>query len=279
MATADREVSKRERQKQRREEKLAEQRRQLARARRNRLIAIGLVAAVVLAALGFVIANRLAEQRAREENIAAAEARLEELGCTPITEQPDLGGGHLAADPASLAAAAPDALYPDRPATSGQHLGAVALSGVYDEQIDERLLVHNLEHGYVNVYYGPDADPAQVDELKRWARERIDGDHPKMVVAPYGQPLPEGANFASVAWDFRQLCGQFDPDVTQAFLDQHYNGEQAPERYLNAHSDGSQPGVLDPNAEEGPLLFPPLAPEAAPIPTDQPPGSSEAPQG
>lgn len=259
VATQDDQLSKRERQKQRREAKLAEQRRQQAKARRNRFIALAAVAIVALAALGAVIAGRVAERRAADEQAAAVTARLEELGCTEVTEQPDLGQGHIGGDPASLAAAPPEALYPDRPATSGQHFQSWVTTGVYDQPIDERILVHNLEHGYVNLYYGQDADPGQVEQLRTFAQEQIDGDFPKIVVAPAPSPLPDGANFASVAWTFRQLCGQFDPDVAEVFLRDHHNGEPAPERYLPPHiAEGSG---IDPAAQDGPLLLPPLGDE------------------
>jgi len=271
VASQDTQLSKRERQKQRRDAKLAEQRRQLARSRRNRFIVLGLVAVVALAALGVLIQSRIAQQREREASIAAANAQLAELGCTEITEQPDLGGGHIA-NPEQLAAAPPEAVYPDRPATSGQHLGAVAVTGVYDKQIDERLLVHNLEHGYVNVWYDEEADPAQVEQLKSFAQGQIDGDRPEMVVAPYGEPIQGDANFAFVSWNFRQLCGQYDDAVLTAFLEQHYNGEAAPERFAGPHT-GSQDGEIDPNAAEGPLLFPPLA-QATDVPTEEAPSTA-----
>lgn len=275
MSTEQTKQTKRERQKQRRDAKLAEQRRQAARARRNRMIAIGVIVAVVVAAIGAIVAGRLAAQRERDENIAAAEDRLGELGCTPIEEMPDLGGGHLAGTTEALTAAPPDTLYPDRPASSGQHIGTWVLSGVYDKQIDERLLVHNLEHGYANVYYGPEAPAEQVEALRTFAQESLDGDYPKMVVAPYGEPLPDGAQFAMVAWGFRQTCEQFDADVARAFLDQHHNGELAPERYLPPHTGDNG---IDPNAQEGPLLFPPLG-EQPQVETDLPEGASELPEG
>lgn len=277
MSKPDTELSKRERQKQRREAKLARERARLTRARRNRLLAVAAVAVVALAGVGFVIANQISARQERQATIAAAEARQGELGCTPIQEQPDLGAGHLS-DPNAMAGADPDVIYPDRPATSGPHLPSVVVSGVYDKQIDERLLVHNLEHGYVNLYYDPDADPEMIQSLKDYAQERIDGSNPKVVVAPH-DALVDDAGFASVAWDFRQLCEQFDTGVATAFLEQHYNGEAAPERLLEPHVMPGG-GVIDPNAQEGPVLFPPLgeqpAGEAGEV--EQPSGSQEDPE-
>jgi uncharacterized protein DUF3105 len=273
--TQDTRLSKRERQKQRRDAKLAEQRRLAARARRNRFIILGLVALVAVAAVGTIVQSRLAEQRARAAQAAEAEARLAELGCTPAEPQPDLGQGHLATDPAALAVAAPETLYPDRPATSGQHYPNWVMSGVYDQPIDERILVHNLEHGYVNLYYGENADPAQVDELRSFGQSQIDGEFPKVIVAPSPAPLSEGVNFSYVAWNVRQACGQFDPDVAQVFVREQMNNENAPERFLQPHLEPGR-GTIDPEGE--PLLLPPLGQDTV----DQPgmeEGASELPVG
>lgn len=274
MATDNEQVTKRERQKQRREAKVAQERRRLVRARRNRLVAVGAVAVLALAALGFVIQGRLAAQQAREDNIAAAAGRLEELGCTAIEEEAQTGAGqHLSAD--QLASSPPEVIYPERPAASGPHVGAVVENGVFDKQIDERLMVHNLEHGNVNYYYGPDADPEMVTQLSTWAQDRLDDGFPEVLVAPYGEALPDGAQFATVSWGFRQLCRDFDSSVAQSFLDQRYNGEEAPERFTPAGQPG-QPGVLDPNESDGPLLLPPLGEMPAEEATEQAPGSTEA---
>lgn len=271
------EQSKRERQKQRRDAKLAEQQRQLAKARRNRLIAIGALAVVALAAIGFVVQGRLAARREQQAVLAAAEERQAALGCTDITQMEDLGGGHLQ-EAAQIAGADPAMIYPDRPASSGLHLPAVAATGTYDEQVDERLLLHNLEHGYVNVYYDQDADPEQVEAARTFVQGQIDGDRPEMIMTPYGEELQGDANFAFVSWGWRQMCGGFDQNVLDAFLQQHYNTDDAPEVYAGPHR-ADQQGVLDPAAEEGPLLFPPLADAETPEgeATEQPAGSSEIP--
>jgi hypothetical protein len=119
--------------------------------------------------------------------------------------------------------------------------------------------VHNLEHGYVNVFWDQDAPAEQVEALKNWARGEIDGEHPKMVVAPWtGEPFAEGSNFAFVGWNARQMCGQFDPDVGQVFTTNYYgNDGLAPqqERNIAAHQPDGQ-GVYDPT--EANVLLPPL---------------------
>ena len=54
-------------------------------------------------------------------------------------------------------------------------LPGVAEAGVYDVPVDERLLVHDLEHGYVNVYHDPGARDADVEQLRRLVRDQLDG--------------------------------------------------------------------------------------------------------
>jgi hypothetical protein len=277
MASSSTEQTKRERQKQRRDAKVAEQQRQLARARRNRVIALGALAVVALAAIGLVVQDRLAARRQQQAVLVAAQEQQAALGCTDVTQMENLGGGHLQ-EAAEIAGADPATIYPDRPASSGLHLPAVAATGVYDEQIDERLLLHNLEHGYVHVYYDSDADPEQVEAARTFVQGQIDGDRPEMIMAPYGDQLQGDANFAFVSWGWRQMCGQYSDDLLDAFLQQHYNTDDAPEVYAGPHR-ADQGGVLDPNAEEGPLLFPPLAGAETPEgeATEQPAGSSEIP--
>lgn len=252
---SDESISKRARQKQRRDVKLAEERRAAAAARRTRLIAFGVLGVVVLGAIGALVYGQVRQQALESDRREQVAARLEELGCTPIEEQVDNGAGHLQSDEASLVAAAPDILYPERPATSGQHHPSWVITGVYDKRIDERFMVHNLEHGYVNYYYGEAAPPDQVEQLRTWAQERIDDGQPKIVVAPAPVDLGEGRNFASVAWGQRQLCEQFDTDVALVFLDEQYENPAAPERYIRAHV-GPDSG-LDPNGSEGDFLLPP----------------------
>ena len=257
MSSSDR-PSKRERQKQRRGAKLEQQRIAEAKSRRNRIIAFAVLGAIFLGLIAIAVVNQQREQREKEELAAQVQANLDELGCTDDEALGDAGQGHL--DGASLADQPPDALYPDRPAASGQHYGNWLMTGVYDQQLDERVLVHNLEHGYVNVYYAEDAPEEDLAELKEYAQSQIDGDFKKVIVAPWDGQLPEGANFAYVAWNQRQMCEQFDADTFQLFLEAHHSGAgDAPEKTLSAHLEEGN-GTIDPGNE--PFLLPPLGDQA-----------------
>lgn len=262
------ELSKRERQKARRQQRLEAERAAAAKAQRRRIGGFVLVGVLIAGAVGFFVQQRLAERRAEQELIAAAQENLEELGCTADEEMPNLGAGHFEGMQ-ELPANPPQALYDHLPTTSGRHIAQVVVTGVYDEYVDERLTTHNLEHGYVVMWYDEEADPEQVEELKEFARERIDGDDEEIIVAPYNQPLDEDANFAFVAWDRRQLCEQFDPGIALNFINEHMDNQRAPEALAGPHL-GDNPGELDP--AEDVVVFPPMgeeAPEEEPLPPEE----------
>ena len=264
-------VSKRERQKQRRDVKLAKQRAAEARARRARLLTFVIIGLLAAAAVGALLWQQAEKRQEEAEIVARAKVALEEAGCEEIENLDDPGAGHL--EQAALQEQPPEALYPDRPAYGGQHYGSWIKTGVYDELIDERALVHNLEHGYILAYYDEGADEAEVAELKAKAQEFIDDDRPKIIVSPWDGDLPEeGKNFAFVAWTHRQQCEVFNPDIFTVFVDDFHSGNgdaPANEKGIPAHLTAGG-GTIDPGEE--PFLLPPLGSAA---PSDEGMGSSE----
>ena len=248
-------LSKRERQKQRRGVKLEEQRKQEAAARRRRLALTGLVALIVLGLVGLGVANFIADKKKLAADRAEAQEQQEAMGCTPDEEQPSAGAGHFEND-AELRSSPPETIYTDRPASSGKHHGAVVKSGFYDVKVDERLLVHDLEHGYIVVHYDEGATDEEVAAIEEEVTKHIDGDFPKMIAAPFDGELPEDKNIAFTAWTFRQTCEKFSPAILSAFAQAHHSGRGvAPEKTVTAHlAEGN--GVLDPKGED--LLLPPL---------------------
>lgn len=270
---SDEELSKRERQKQRRAAKVAEEQRQARAARMRQVAVLGLVVLVVLAGAGLLVWNQVqqrSEVAARAERVSA---RLDELGCTPVEEATDVGGGqHLAGQ--ALAGSPPDSLYDQRPTSAGPHIASVLASGVYDETVDERLVVHNLEHGYVVFWWDPDADEQTIQAVQDFVADSLD-EFPKLIAAPYNTDLPDEQAVTTVAWTFRQQCEQFDADVAQSFMDAHYGlAGVAPEKNISPHDAGGQ-GVLTTEGE--PLLFPPLDANAD-VPTEPAPEGDSTPE-
>lgn len=252
MADDEQPLTKRERQKQRKQAKREAERAAQRRQRRRKIAATAVVAVVVAAALGG--AGFLWQQsRAERAEFLSGEAQAaQDAGCQAVEEPADLGGQHLGAQSGQLTQAPPSEIYDHRPATSGPHIGgAAAATGIYEQHVDERLLVHNLEHGYVVVWYSPELGDDERAELLEWGETAV-ADEPLLIVAEYPEPLPDGGKVAHVAWGYRQLCDDFDPDVAGAFLDRYTNFE-APEIGVGPHdeSDGLVPG-------QDPVVFPPL---------------------
>lgn len=95
----------------------------------------------------------------------------------------DEGWGHVA-EGAEVA-------YTHEPPASGPHYGQWVRSGVYEEAIDRRNWVHNLEHGWMVLLYRPDAPAEAVAELRAaWEQGLPDAFCPespvkRIVVTPY----------------------------------------------------------------------------------------------
>jgi hypothetical protein len=121
-------------------------------------------------------------------------------GCTgvetPVKDAP--GGMHLAAGESTT--------YPSEPATSGNHAPSAlpADPAVYPAMPPETELVHNLEHGFVNIYYRADGDGAlpqgDVDALTTYVNG---AGH--VLLSPHTS-LPDGVALAMTYWNRVQTC-------------------------------------------------------------------------
>jgi hypothetical protein len=166
--------------------------------------------------------GRITDQAAR-----AAEA----LGCGDIRELPSEGRAHLQGTQ-------PLPEYKTTPATSGAHQpspyqGSPVITTDVDPLL-ESTLVHNLEHGYVIMYYQPKGD----DALAPAVREQLAGlarGEDKVLLAPY-PGLSKGTSLALAAWTRLQTCpsipaddGTAAVDVAQGFIEQFRGGGEAPE--------------------------------------------------
>ena len=115
--------------------------------------------------------------------------------------------------------------YSTDPPSSGAHYQSPALWGEYDEEIDQRALVHNLEHGGIVIQYGRQVPRATVEEILELYRDSPNG----MLVAP----LPRLERRISVAaWTAEQtgdadvlgegrlgVCTRFDRGAFETFRD------------------------------------------------------------
>src|SRR3989344_643311 len=102
----------------------------------------------------------------------------------PGTAYADVGREHIALD------AAPPSPYNSNPPSSGAHYGASANWGVHDYEINDKILIHNLEHGGVWLSYRPDVPKEVIGDLKKFIE---DNKSSKLIMAP------RSANDADIA--------------------------------------------------------------------------------
>jgi len=106
--------------------------------------------------------------------------------------------------------------YNSNPPTSGQHWPQPAPWGIYDEEQSDEQLVHNLEHGGVNVFYKLELPKEQVSRLEDLVRPyRV-----KVILAP------RGANETLVAltsWGRILKLNEFDEEKIKTFIKNNRN--------------------------------------------------------
>ena len=120
--------------------------------------------------------------------------------------------------------------YSSIPATSGWHYDlplAPAKWGIYEEPLADEILLHNLEHGYINVHYdcpddGCDELVAQLEEI---VQDGIDRGG-KLLMSPY--PDME-SRIAITAWTFIDQMDELDEDRIRDFMSSHESSPNAPE--------------------------------------------------
>lgn len=150
---------------------------------------------VIMGGLAVVIVGLVAFSLTRPEP--------EELAATEVFA--DLGGGHLQpGDPLPN--------YNSDPATSGMHSPQPATCGIYTEEIEDVVLVHNLEHGTIVIQYQPDLPEDDLAALQNYARSA--GTH--ILVAPRSE-LP--APIVITAWTRMLKMDSLDLDTIGVFYD------------------------------------------------------------
>ena len=223
----------------RKEEARLERERRIKAARRRernrKLVRWGVVALVVAAIAGIVVYQQSAADREEGE----LQAAMRRLGCEPPDEDQTIG--QVQQNELDAFAALGDQNHSEPyaqgqngvPATAGAHTGALPGDPqVFNEPIPEANVVHNLEHGYVVVYYAADGDNALPEPVVTALADRVE-EESEVLLAPY----PDlASSMALVSWGTLQTCtpeGEASPDdavaVTDVFIDEWKNSGQAPE--------------------------------------------------
>ena len=156
-------------------------------SRRNVRLGV-VVLVVILGVVGLDLARRRGSDAAPKLSGPLRES-LEQDGCT-VDSRADRGQSHVTSP-----------IYSVNPPAGGDHLSAPAAAGFYDpaDAPADGNLVHSLEHGFVVVWYQPDAvAAATLDGLRELARSR------RWVLVVPRPSLP--AALAATAWHRRLLC-------------------------------------------------------------------------
>jgi hypothetical protein len=147
----------------------------------NVLIGVGLAAVV---ALGIVLILVLSGSSSGAANVstadvASARAAVEAAGGKFVPLPADPEGQHMS-DPNQRVR------YGTFPASSGTHNPTTSIWGNYRVPVDPRQAVHNLEHGGIVIWYGPDisaADRAALDAF-------YEDDPNAIIITPIPDPFP-----------------------------------------------------------------------------------------
>lgn len=117
--------------------------------------------------------------------------------------------------------------YNSNPPTSGYHYGGgTAPWGIHTQPIDDKLTVHNLEHGGVAIYYSQSAAKGLVDQLATVARE-LQQRSPCIIMMPRA-PDQIDAPIVMTAWNWKLKLQEVDAKAIRSFFEARIN--QGPEQ-------------------------------------------------
>ncbi|HEV3474009.1 MAG TPA: DUF3105 domain-containing protein [Actinomycetota bacterium] len=210
--------AERKEQARRERERRIKQARRAARLRRARRWGILAGIAAVIGAIVYV------STRPSEVEVRAAEAATR-LGCDEIQTAEDVPSEHT--EPFAVG-------QNGQPANVGNHNASTLPPepDVYEQPIPEPQAIHNLEHGYVILYYQAEGEQALSDETREELADLAEAEE-KVLLAPY-DGLREDTGLALTAWRKLQMCpAPENPDdavsVARGFIEQFRSGGLAPE--------------------------------------------------
>lgn len=201
--------------------------------RRRRMLVRGGIALVIVAALavpGYFIFRNVQEGRERREN---ADQLARQVGCDAVQQEADVDGQQFSHVPQP-----PE--YDTVPASFGPHSGQTLPPepAVWDQPFDpafEFRAVHNLEHGYVIMYYRQGEGGLNQDVVS--ALGEIANAEAQVLLAPH-PGLPEGETLALVAWNRIRHCevtgdAEATADLARLFIEEFRDGSAAPEPQID----------------------------------------------
>jgi hypothetical protein len=188
--------------------RLAEEQRrkeQKRTARRRNLVTIGIALLVSAVVVGLIVLER------GGDDVDTGVDR-QQANCDDVQTYEDEGRDHV--DDGT------DVTYQTAPPTSGRHWQTPAETAFYppDSLGDppEEMLVHNLEHGQIVIWYSTDAPESVLDDIENYIDAQTGQQSLGILAAPY-EAIPEGYNFTVTAWTEGRSCERFSSEVVDAF--------------------------------------------------------------
>ena len=121
----------------------------------------------------------------------------------------DLGRDHIATDSKK-----PE--YNSNPPTSGPHFATPASWGVYDKELPDQQVIHNLEHGGVWITYKSDLEKEIVEKLKEIAASYKS----KVIVTPRAA---NDSKIALASWERLLKLSSYDEEKIKDFVERMRN--------------------------------------------------------
>ena len=218
----------------------------MARARRNRWVALGATFVVVVAVAAFALTRPTEAAATPEDLLAQADDAKVTAGCGEVRDAPAFQP--QTSDRAHISSSAempPLSRYSTTPPASGPHNASPLGAGVYVSAPPVDRVIHSLEHGAAVIWYAPDATGRALDRLLAFYE-----DHPvalsRVIVAPFDYPdqgeagqLPAGTQMALVAWHKLEDCASVNVAAAFDFTARYAFPSFGSQRYLG---EAPEPG-------------------------------------
>ncbi len=110
--------------------------------------------------------------------------------------------------------------YNSNPPVGGDHWGTTATWGIQLTAPRDEMLVHNLEHGGVIVWYNPaKVDAATVDKMKTLVRA-LQSSNIRVILTPR-ESIENDKAIAMTAWGWLATLDSYDEGAIRAFYQKH----------------------------------------------------------
>jgi len=110
--------------------------------------------------------------------------------------------------------------YVNHPPTSGPHFTSVTDYGFYEKDIDIRILIHNMEHGDVIIYYHPQLADSDIKKLKHLSHfTKSDGINGSGVIVLPKNDMDE--EIIATSWNKKMTLETFHYDKVAQFIYNH----------------------------------------------------------